>query len=129
MAVVVRRDLDAGAADKAAGSHRACFDAGIAVIKLNRFSVRNRAEVEQALRQVADARALVLDLRGNGGGDYSQFMWLVRQFLPEPRIVLTQLSRRGDEQTVRELRMGPADTPFLKPIAVLTDRRSGSARN
>jgi C-terminal processing protease CtpA/Prc len=102
-------------------------DASIAVVKLNRFSVRNRAEVEQALRQVADARALVLDLRGNGGGDYSQFMWLVRQFLPEPRIVLTQLSRRGDEQSMRELRITPAEMPFLKPIAVLTDRRSGSA--
>ena len=102
-------------------------DAGIAVLKLNRFSVRNRADVEQALRQVADARALVLDLRGNGGGDYSQFMWLVRQFLPEPRMVLTQLSRRGAEQNARELRITPAEAPFLKPIAVLTDRRSGSA--
>ena len=102
-------------------------DAGIAVVKLNRFSVRNRTEVEQALRQVADARALVLDLRGNGGGDYSQFMWLVRQFLPESRVVLTQLSRRGGEQSARELRISPADAPFLKPIAVLTDRRSGSA--
>lgn len=102
-------------------------DAGIAVLKLNRFSVRNRPDVEQALRQVADARALVLDLRGNGGGDYSQFMWLVRQFLPEPRMVLTQLSRRGNEQNARELRIAPAETPFLKPIAVLTDRRSGSA--
>ena len=102
-------------------------DAGIAVLKLNRFSVRNRADVEQALRQVADARALVLDLRGNGGGDYSQFMWLVRQFLPEPRMVLTQLSRRGGEQNMRELRITPAEAPFLKPIAVLTDRRSGSA--
>ena len=102
-------------------------EAGIAVIKLNRFSVRNRSDVEQALRSVADARALVLDLRGNGGGDYSQFMWLVRQFLPEPRMVLTQLSRRGEEQSTRELRITPSDAPFLKPIAVLTDRRSGSA--
>ncbi len=102
-------------------------DSGIAVLKLNRFSVRNRGDVEQALRGVADARALVLDLRGNGGGDYSQFTWLVRQFLPEPRMVLTQLSRRGGEQSVRELRITPAEAPFLKPIAVLTDRRSGSA--
>lgn len=102
-------------------------DAGIAVLKLNRFSVRNRGEVEEALRRVADARALVLDLRGNGGGDYSQFIWLVRQFLSEPRVVLTQLFRRGEEQSARELRITPADAPFLKPIAVLTDRRSGSA--
>ncbi|MBC8120102.1 MAG: PDZ domain-containing protein, partial [Burkholderiaceae bacterium] len=102
-------------------------DGGVAVVKLNRFSVRNRNEVAQALQQVAHARALVLDLRGNGGGDYSQFIWLVGQFLPEPRVVLTQLSRRGQEQNARELRITPADAPFLKPIAVLTDRRSGSA--
>ncbi len=102
-------------------------DAGIAVLKLNRFSARNRADVEQALRSVADARALVLDLRGNGGGDYSQFIWLMRQFLPEPRLVLTQLSRRGEAQHARELRITPAESPYLKPLAVLTDRRSGSA--
>ena len=102
-------------------------DTGVAVLKLNRFSVRNRGDVEEALRSVADARALVLDLRGNGGGDYSQFTWLVRQFLPEPRLVLTQLFRRGAEQSARELRITPAETPFLKPLAVLTDRRSGSA--
>jgi C-terminal processing protease CtpA/Prc len=100
---------------------------GVAVLKLNRFSVRNRDEVADALERVAGARALVLDLRGNGGGDYSQFIWLVRQFLPEPRLVLTQLSRRGQEQNARELRITPAEKPFLKPIAVLTDRRSGSA--
>ena len=82
------------------------------MLKLNRFSVRNRGDVEEALRRVADARALVLDLRGNGGGDYSQFMWLVRQFLPEPRLVLTQLLRRGAEQSARELRITPAETPF-----------------
>ena len=102
-------------------------DAGIAVVKLNRFSVRNRTDVEQALQRIADARALVLDLRGNSGGDYGQFIWLVRQFLPEPRTVLTQLSRRGEQQSVRELRIMPGVAPFLKPIAVLTDRRSGSA--
>ena len=100
---------------------------GVAVIKLNRFSVRNRGEIESALRTVGTSRALVLDLRGNGGGDYSQFVWLVRQFLPEPRVVLTQLTRNGNEVRERPVRLMPGDYPYLKPIAVLTDRRSGSA--
>jgi len=102
-------------------------EAGVAVLKLNRFSSRNRDDVARALRQLADARALVLDLRGNGGGEFSQFIWLVRHFLPEPRTVMTQLSRRGEGQSTRELRITPVDDPFLKPIAVLTERRSGSA--
>jgi carboxyl-terminal processing protease len=100
---------------------------GVAVIKLNRFSVRNRAEIERALRAQASSRALILDLRGNGGGDYSQFVWLVRQFLPEQRQVVSQLTRMGEEVRERPVLMYPADEPYLKPIAVLTDRRSGSA--
>jgi carboxyl-terminal processing protease len=100
---------------------------GVAVLKLNRFSVRNRADIERALRAVATSRGLVLDLRGNGGGDYSQFVWLLRQFLPEPRHVMTQLTRHGKETSERAVRVSPADHPYLQPIAVLTDRRSGSA--
>jgi carboxyl-terminal processing protease len=100
---------------------------GVAVIKLNRFSVRNRGDIERALQSVAGSRALVIDLRGNGGGDYSQFVWLVRQFLPAERHVVTQLTRSGNEVRERRVRLSPADRPYLKALAVLTDRRSGSA--
>jgi carboxyl-terminal processing protease len=100
---------------------------GVAVIKLNRFSARNRADVARALRSVGAAPALIVDLRGNGGGDYSQFIWLLRQFLPESRVVITQLTRAGNEVHERPVRVSPAEDPYLKPIAVLTDRRSGSA--
>jgi len=103
------------------------LESGVAVIKLNRFSVRNRSAVEDALQQVQTARALIIDLRGNGGGDYNQFVWLVGQFMPEPRVTLTQLRRSGEEQLERPVRIAPRGTPYLKPIAVLTDRRSGSA--
>lgn len=100
---------------------------GVAVLKLNRFSLRNRDDVERALRHVGGSQALVLDLRGNGGGDYSQFVWLVRQFLPESRLVMTQITRAGTEMRERPVRLSPGDQPYLKPLAVLTDRRSGSA--
>jgi len=100
---------------------------GVTVLKLNRFSVRNRGDIERALRSAASSPALVLDLRGNGGGDYSQFVWVVRQFLPQERHVMTQLTRAGDEVRERPVRLAPAAQPYLKPIAVLTDRRSGSA--
>lgn len=100
---------------------------GVGVLKLNRFSVRNRSDLQRALHELESTRALVLDLRGNGGGDYSQFVWLVRQFLPDTRHVVTQLRRAGDEVRERPVRLMPGDHPYLKPLAVLTDRRSGSA--
>jgi carboxyl-terminal processing protease len=103
------------------------LSSGVAVVKLNRFSVRNRADIERALRSAGPSRALVLDLRGNGGGDYSQFIWMARQFMPEQRHVMTQLTRDGDQVRERPVRLSPAEQPYLKPIAVLTDRRSGSA--
>jgi carboxyl-terminal processing protease len=100
---------------------------GVAIIRLNRFSTRNRSELERAMQSVAWSRALILDLRGNGGGDYSQFIFLLRHFLPEPRTVLTQLTRNGEGIAERSVRVTPVDKPYLKPVAVLTDRRSGSA--
>lgn len=103
------------------------LDSGVAVIRLNRFSARNRSEVEDALWQIQTARALIIDLRGNGGGDYNQFVWLVGQFLPETRVVMTELRRSGDESQQRPVRVTPGRAPYLKPVAVLTDRRSGSA--
>jgi carboxyl-terminal processing protease len=103
------------------------LSSGVTVVKLNRFSVRNRGDIERALRSAGTSRALVLDLRGNGGGDYSQFVWLIRQFMPDQRHVMTQLTRDGDEVRERPVRLAPAEQPYLKPIAVLTDRRSGSA--
>jgi carboxyl-terminal processing protease len=100
---------------------------GVAVLKLNRFSVRNRGDIERALQSFESSRALVLDLRGNGGGDYSQYVWLVRHFLPESRDVMSQLTRVRGEVRERTVRLSPVDQPYLKPVAVLTDRRSGSA--
>jgi carboxyl-terminal processing protease len=100
---------------------------GVAVIRLNRFSTRNRSELEHALESIAWSKALILDLRGNGGGDYSQFVFLLRHFLPESRTVLTQLTRDGEAVRERPVRLTPAERPYLKPVAVLTDRRSGSA--
>lgn len=103
------------------------LDSGVAVIRLNLFSVENRGEVDAALREVRTSRALIIDLRGNRGGDYNQFIWLVGQFLPEPRVVMTELRRSGDEERQQAVRVIPGRVPYLKPVAVLTDRRSGSA--
>jgi C-terminal processing protease CtpA/Prc len=41
--------------------------------------------------------------------------------------VLTQLTRNGAGIEERPVRVTPVDKPYLKPVAVLTDRRSGSA--
>jgi C-terminal processing protease CtpA/Prc len=40
---------------------------------------------------------------------------------------MTQLTRAGDETRERPVRVAPGEQPFLNPVAVLTDRRSGSA--
>jgi C-terminal processing protease CtpA/Prc len=40
---------------------------------------------------------------------------------------MTQLTRNGDEIRERPVRVWPGEHPYLKPVAILTDRRSASA--
>jgi carboxyl-terminal processing protease len=100
---------------------------GVAVLRLNHFTASYRNEVARALRSVADAPALVIDLRGNPGGDYSQYLWMASQFFDTERSPLTLVTRSGNTQRRREVDIAAGEQPYLKPLAVLLDRRSASA--
>ena len=100
---------------------------GVAVLRLNHFTASYRNELARALRSVADAPALVIDLRGNPGGDYGQYLWMAQQFLDAERSPLTLVTRSGSAQRRREVEIAAGEQPYLKPLAVLLDRRTASA--
>lgn len=100
---------------------------GIAVLKLTRFAADVRAELRRAVEQLSDAGALILDLRGNTGGDYAMYTWLAAQFMTAPREVLTAVRREGAGQRRSAVVLRPSAEAFAGPIAVLTDRRTASA--
>jgi carboxyl-terminal processing protease len=103
------------------------LDDGVAVLKLTRFSADVRDELRRGVEQLAGANALILDLRGNSGGDYAMYTWFAAQFMTAPREVMTAVRREGAGQRRSALVLRPAAEAFAGPIAVLTDRRTASA--
>jgi len=111
------------------------LDGDVAVIRFSRFVPELRPKVEAALEEAAKARALIVDLRGNGGGLIEMFRWFTGRFMAEERLVMRSLSRDrvdGRTQNVSDMYVGPDrfEIPakaLLQPVAVLVDGRTGSA--
>jgi carboxyl-terminal processing protease len=101
-------------------------DNKIAMIRLLSFNEKSdkelRAAVEQA--EAAGAKALILDLRDNGGGLLNQAVSVADLFLDDKVIVSTKNRNGGG----RSWSATPNDTIFgAKPMAVLINRGSASA--
>jgi carboxyl-terminal processing protease len=124
------------------------WDGEIAVIRVWTFSTGyGRENLENLVKQAAGAKALIIDVRRNGGGASNNLHHLLSLLLPNETIYGTFLSRRivdqyraahgqpdtvdlievakWTEAKVRTRERGVA--AFTGPIAVLTDRGSGSA--
>lgn len=102
---------------------------GIKLLKLTRFANEVRGELRRAVEQLADARGVILDLRGNSGGQYYLFTWLAGQFMPGPREAMQSLRRTGDGGSQRRsaVVLRPDGDPITAPLVILTDRRTASA--
>lgn len=100
----------------------------IAYLRLAQFSSNCHKEIEKALDDLEDngAKSMILDLRGNGGGDLQATVQLLGLFLPPKTDVVTVRTR--DPKAWETL-----TTPEQKrrernyPIVVLIDRMSASA--
>ncbi len=107
------------------------LDGQTVVIRFNRFVTELRSDLERALEAAAGAQAIIIDLRGNGGGDHDLYLWFVGRFLPDERAAMRTVTRGEGApalQKVRDVRAGPGSrAPLLQPIAVLIDARTDSA--
>jgi carboxyl-terminal processing protease len=106
------------------------LEGNVALIRFSRFLPEVRQAIERALLDARSARAIIIDLRGNGGGLFEFYRWFAGRFLPEPRTVMRTLRREGPmaEQGSMAVRAGPGDEePLLQPLAVLIDARTASA--
>ena len=101
---------------------------GVAVLRLSRFDhamlERLDADIEHA--RLA-SRAMVIDLRGNPGGEISVFRLFVDHFIARPMSLGTLTARFFDRPVTLPLDGAPIAMPYLKPIAILIDRSTGSA--
>ena len=102
------------------------LDNRIGYIPVQRFNETSGAEVEAALRQLAGrgAQAFVLDLRGNGGGDFDESLRMTNLFLKKGLDIVTVRSRGAAPAVSRAM-----EQPIVPdaPLVVLTDGYSASA--
>jgi carboxyl-terminal processing protease len=98
----------------------------VAFVRLNSFSQRSAAEMEEALTEAQDegARALVLDLRNNPGGLVNEALDIAGHFLPEGTTVLLEEDRDGERIPSRVLNEGVAQDI---PMVVLVNFNTASA--
>jgi len=93
---------------------------------VQKFNETSGGEVETALRQLAGegARSFILDLRGNGGGDFDESLRMANLFLKRGQDIVTVRSRSTVPVVSRA-----EDEPIVPeaPLVVLTDGYTASA--
>lgn len=101
---------------------------GIGYLRLAAFGSGCAREVEAALDELEDGgmKSLILDLRGNGGGDLGETVKILGLLLPPETVVVTT---RGREEETGEPMKTPARQRRKRdyPVVVLIDRMSASA--
>jgi carboxyl-terminal processing protease len=100
----------------------------IGYIRLERFSRKAGAEVEQSIKELklkGPMKGLVLDLRGNPGGLLDAAVEVVSQFVPKGSIIVSTNGRRPEA----DKKYYSTQEPLLPeiPLVLLTDRNSASA--
>ena len=102
------------------------LDDRIGYIPVQKFNETSGGEVESALRQLAGqgARSFILDLRGNGGGDFDESLRMANLFLKRGQDIVTVRSRSAAPAVSRAL-----EQPLVPdaPLVVLTDGYTASA--
>lgn len=115
--------------ERAVTESRLLDDAGTGYVRLASFMGSCARETEAALDELEDKgmKRLILDLRGNPGGDLHQTVQILGLFVPPDTAVVTTQGRGGEVQGE------PLKTPERQrrkrdyPIHVLIDRMSASA--
>jgi carboxyl-terminal processing protease len=113
---------DESAAAKAPVAQWADYDDGVKVLKLRSFA-EEPDWYQGVLGKVKDAKALVLDLRGNRGGRIDSLRYIASCFVSEPTVLADVVSRKKTEP----IRLDPKVPHLHMPLVVLIDSESSSA--
>ena len=109
---------------------------GIGYIRLTAFSESVRSDVLNAVTALKDAPALILDLRGNGGGSGAMAEALVGSFVRTKTVIARTETRTGQPVTLAfgaikiislERSVPGRDDAYDGKVAVLLDNDSASA--
>ncbi|WP_224491100.1 S41 family peptidase [Robertkochia flava] len=84
--------------------------------------------LDTVMADLKDTKALIMDIRFNGGGQDLVSLEILKRFNAEPRAVARKQARYGNTFTDLQTLMLPAsENPYLHPVFLLTSRQSASA--
>ena len=98
---------------------------GYISMRRTRFSEHTSSEVEEAIKSLPQIEGLILDLRGNPGGLFSQATQVADLFLPQGVPIVSIKEREGRRDEVKYAHR-PAIVRDI-PLVVLIDEGSASA--
>ena len=96
------------------------LDNGVGYIQLNTFQPPLVTRISNAIKSMSNVSGIILDLRGNSGGEIEGMLDL---FLTEKTVLY--LKRTRDSET--KIFSDPPDDVYQGPLVVLIDELSGSA--
>lgn len=105
------------------------LDGDIGLLDLAFFlrPIEHRDALAAAMKTLAPAKALVLDMRENGGGSPGTVTLLLSYLLDAPNQPLFEITHRNGTRDVYTTEpVPPADRDATRPVYVLTSRRSFS---
>ncbi|MFL6257520.1 MAG: S41 family peptidase [Pyrinomonadaceae bacterium] len=100
------------------------LEGGAGYIRFTSFIPALDKKIQEAVASMLDAPGLVIDLRGNGGGDDSVAINLANQLFDKPTQLMVTRTRKGEDFYYKAK---PAKRPYLGPVVILVDGASGSA--
>ena len=107
----------------------------LAYVRFATFNPVVMPELQASFKRMADAKGLVLDLRGNGGGSFKMAVDLMGWFMKEGGNMGEIVTRNNQRLTALlglvditpDLVVKPQAQPLNMPLAVLLDENSASA--
>lgn len=100
------------------------LEAGAGYVKLRHWLTPADEEFRKGLAAVRDAPALILDLRGNGGGETRVMLDVAGNFFERPAYYGSFRNRAGEPQRYHTRRNPEA---YRGPLVILVDEESASA--
>lgn len=100
------------------------LEGGVGYIRFTQFIPSLNPKLQSAVASMADAPGIIIDLRGNSGGDDSVGIKLAGMLFDKPTQLMITRRRKGDDLYYKAR---PRKSPYLGPVVILLDEGSGSA--
>ena len=112
---------------KAPHCHFEILDNGIAYFRIRRWTTGVLIRLLNHWEELVRAPSLVLDLRGNAGGDTLEAIWVYSLFIDRPSVYLDEVVY-GSHGRLESLVVAPNRAHYFdKPVAILSDEKTACA--